>query len=102
MDRRLYDQRYEGEGIDPETSADIADELRSNNHVDAQGFLLQDGNDIGASITRPIRLSGLDGLRPRIKVREVINQPASCEVIAECTMIMPVVPSPLFRHTPHR
>lgn len=72
----LYDQRFTRiEGIDPETSADIADELRSNNHVDAQGFLLQDGNDIGASIMNdPSDYPVIDGLRPRIKAREVINQ----------------------------
>ena len=72
----LYDQRFTRiEGIDPETSADIADELRLNNHVDEQGFLLQNGNDIGARIMNdPSDYPVIDGLRPRIKAREVINQ----------------------------
>ena len=72
----LYDQRFARiEDIDPATSADIADELRLNNHIDTQGFLLQDGNDIGASIMNsPSDYPVIDGLRPRIKTREVINQ----------------------------
>jgi len=72
----LYDQRFTRiEGIDSATSADIADELRLNNHVDTQGFLLQDGSDIGASIMNtPSDYPVINGLRPRIKTREVINQ----------------------------
>ena len=47
----LYDQRFARiDGIDEETSKGIVDELRSNDHIDAQGYLVQDGKDIASAV----------------------------------------------------
>ena len=72
----LYDQRFVRiDGIDEATSKAIADELRMNNHVDAQGFLLQDGNEIGAAVSNsPNNYAVINGLQPRIQSREVLQQ----------------------------
>ena len=72
----LYDQRFARiDGIDEETSKAIADELRANNHTDAQGYLLKDGKDIGtAAMNSPNDYPVFTGLQPRQKFMDVVQQ----------------------------
>jgi len=72
----MYDQRFVRiGGIDEATSKAIAEELRMNNHVDARGYLLQDGNDIEETVSKsPTNYPVINGLQPRIQAREVLQQ----------------------------
>ena len=72
----MYDQRFARiEGIDEATSTAIADELRANGHVDAQGLLLQDGDDIGQTVVNtPDNYPVISGLEPAWKASEVLQQ----------------------------
>ncbi len=72
----LYDQRFARiVGLDEAMSKAIADELRLNNHVDAQGFLLQDGSDISISVRNlPSAHPVVTGLQRQSEALEVLHQ----------------------------
>ena len=97
----LYDQRFARiGGIDEETSKAIAD-VRANNHTDAQGYLLEDGKDIGtAAIILPTTIQSSADCNPDKSLWMLFNSSASCEATIECMMIMFVVPWPSYRLIP--